>query len=521
MAIFPKILLFAPIALLFACSSSETAGGTTETENAIAMEGDGTVSIHVFAGKSEASRIAYRVLPSWFVPDTTGEIAEEDYTYRGTADSTGKIVIENHKQGSFTIQIGSKDSVIAYQYTLNNLSEKFDVKHASLTASGSVKGWISVPENAKHAWVHIPGTGKVQKTDSLGNFVINGVPSGDLVLRAWDTDTKECIAEAEISVPAKDTLELGHVEAPNEIVVKKTMRINPSKLISSWMQPLTAPFVLTLRLDSTNFNFSEALPDGSDIHLRHSDGTEIPMQIDLWDTSIQNAAINVLIQDLSDTAEIWTLEWGEIYEPAQEQVDVWKDIDDSLWYELNSVEIFNFDSVSAYNDLPSAVKKHSWYIQLHETDSVNTDSVTITTLNATDYLQKDTQGRGGYVVHLNYKEEYPNFAAIGTRLSYSTLNLSRMDSLIVWIRGDGEYEIILENFSFNNKNYKASYKAEAKSSWQRVVVRPEDFNTVHRDYHGWESTRDKITHFSVFVYNGSEIWLDNVRIYGINRDEFN
>ena len=197
MAIFPKILLFAPIALLFACSSSETAGGTTETENAIAMEGDGTVSIHVFAGKSEASRIAYRVLPSWFVPDTTGEIAEEDYTYRGTADSTGKIVIENHKQGSFTIQIGSKDSVIAYQYTLNNLSEKFDVKHASLTANGSVKGWISVPENAKYGWVHIPGTGKVQKTDSLGNFVINGVPSGDLVLRAWDTDTKECIAEAE------------------------------------------------------------------------------------------------------------------------------------------------------------------------------------------------------------------------------------------------------------------------------------------------------------------------------------
>ena len=115
------------------------------------------------------------------------------------------------------------------------------------------------------------------------------------------------------------------------------------------------------------------------------------MQIDLWDTSIQNAAINVLIQDLSDTAEIWTLEWGEIYEPAQEQVDVWKDIDDSLWYELNSVEIFNFDSVSAYNDLPSAVKKHSWYIQLHETDSVNTDSVTITTLNATDYLQKDSR----------------------------------------------------------------------------------------------------------------------------------
>ena len=340
------------------------------------------------------------------------------------------------------------------------------------------------------------------------------------MLKAWDTATNECIAQAEIDIQSKDTLDIGHVEAPDENIVKKTMRINPSTLISSWMQPISAPYVLTLRLDSTNFDFSEALPDGSDLHLHHSDGTEIPMQIDIWDTTIQYAAINILVTDLEDTLGPWIMEWGDIYEPAQKQTDVWKDISDSLRFELNSVEIFHFDSASSYNDLPSSVRKHSWYIQLHETDSTNTDSVTITTLNATEYLQKDSQGRGGNVVHLEYSENYPSFAAIGTRLSYSVLNWSRMDSLVVWIRGDGEYEIILENFSFDNRNYKASYKAKASSKWERIVVRPEDFNTVHKDYHGWEATRDKITHFSVFVYNGTEIWLDNVRAYGVNRDDF-
>ena len=105
MAIFRKIFLLAPLALLFACSSSEMAGGTTETENAIADK-DGKVAIQVFSGDKAASRISYRVLPSWYIADTTGEIANEDYTYRGVSDDNGKIVIENHKQGDYTIQIG-------------------------------------------------------------------------------------------------------------------------------------------------------------------------------------------------------------------------------------------------------------------------------------------------------------------------------------------------------------------------------------------------------------------------------
>lgn len=519
MAIFRKIFLLAPLALLFACSSSEMAGGTTETENAIADK-DGKVAIQVFSGDKAASRISYRVLPNWYIADTTGEIANEDYTYRGVSDDNGKIVIENHKQGDYTIQIGGGDSSIAYRYSLNKVTEQFIVEKAAMAANGSVKGWVSLPEGEKYTWVHIPGIGRVVKTDSKGQFVIAGVPVGSLVLKVWDTATNECIAQAEIDIQSKDTLDIGHVEAPDENIVKKTMRINPSTLISSWMQPISAPYVLTLRLDSTNFDFSEALPDGSDLHLHHSDGTEIPMQIDIWDTTIQYAAINILVTDLEDTLGPWIMEWGDIYEPAQKQTDVWKDISDSLRFELNSVEIFHFDSASSYNDLPSSVRKHSWYIQLHETDSTNTDSVTITTLNATEYLQKDSQGRGGNVVHLEYSENYPSFAAIGTRLSYSVLNWSRMDSLVVWIRGDGEYEIILENFSFDNRNYKASYKAKASSKWERIVVRPEDFNTVHKDYHGWEATRDKITHFSVFVYNGTEIWLDNVRAYGVNRDDF-
>ena len=518
MAIFRKIFLFAPLAILFACSSSEMAGGTTETENAFA-DTSAKVVIQVFSGSEQASRVAYRVLPSWYIADTTGKIADDDYIYRGEASKDGKILIENHQKGDYTIQIGDGDSVLVYQYSLNKLSEKFIVEKALLSANGSVKGWISVPEGAPYAWVHVPGIGRVVKTDSLGNFFFKNMPIGKVALKAWDTENDNLIAATEVDIPSNDTLDLGHVEAPNELIVKKTMKLNPSSLISSWMRPIQAPYVLVLRLDSTNFNFDEALSDGSDIHLRNHDGDELPMQIDSWDSARQSASINILIEDLNDTTAPWVLEWGEIYNPPQKQVNVWKDISDSLWYELNTVEVFHFDSASTYNDLPSPLRKHSWYIQLHETDSVNTDSVTVTTMNATEHLQKDTQGRSGLVVHYEYDETYPSFAVIGTRLTNTTHDWSRLDSIVAWVRGDGDIEIILENFSFD-KNYKASYKTQAYSKWTRLVVRPEDFNTVHRDYHGWDATRDKITHFSLFAYNGTEIWLDNVRLYGINRDDF-
>ena len=40
-----------------------------------------------------------------------------------------------------------------------------------------------------------------------------------------------------------------------------------------------------------------------------------------------------------------------------------------------------------------------------------------------------------------------------------------------------------------------------------------------REYHGWEFVRNRITNFTVFSYNGTETWIDAVRIYGINRDD--
>lgn len=506
-----KIFPIIPMIFFGACTNSDMAGGTTETENAIA-----TVSIQVNNGKKPA-KASYRVLPSWYVTDSTGNVNADDITYVGETDSLGRILIENHKEGSYTIQIEQGDSALVYQYTINSLRKKFSVSNATLQKKGAIKGWLSLPENAKYAWVNIEGIGRVVKTDSLGFFKANSLPVGQLSIKSWGIDNVECIGEAYVDIPAGETLHIGHVLAPSKIGIVRSISFLPTDLVSDWMRPLQAPFVLTLRLDSTNFDFSKARKDGSDLQLFASNGARVPMAIDSWETDIKSASINIRLDKLADTLNTWTLEYGDPDAVAPEKVNIWKGISDSLWYELNTIEIFNFENGSIHNDLPSPLKRDSWYAQLHKTDTL-TDSVTTSYISTAAIIEANNWL--GKVMHIEYKVDFPDIMVFGTRLTRHPHDWSRMDSLVVWMKTDGDFEVILETLD-EDINYKASYKGKGKgfSDWNRLMIKPEDFTYKIRDYHGWEYVRNKITTFTVFTYNSTELWIDNVRAYGVNRDD--
>ena len=199
-------------------------------------------------------------------------------------------------------------------------------------------------------------------------------------------------------------------------------------------------------------------------------------------------------------------------------MDIWEGISDSLWYELNTVEIFNFESGSPVSDLPSPLRRDAWYVQLHKKDTL-TDSVTVSFLSSNASVTT-VDSRMGKAMHIDYAVDYPDIVVFGTRLTRHQHDWSRMDSLVVWMRTDGDFEIILESLD-DPLNYKASYKGTGKSliEWTRYCLKPEDFTYKIRDYHGWEYVRNRITNFTIFSYNGTETWIDAVRVYGVNRDD--
>ena len=418
-----KIFPALPLVFLGACTNSDMAGGTTETENTFAQE-TGYVSIQVYSGK-EPAKASFRVLPSWFVTDSTGNVDANDFLYAGETDSLGKIRIDNHKIGSYTIQIEQGDSALVYQYTLNGLSKNFSVPKAFLKKKGTVNGWVSLPDKAKHAWINFEGIGRVARTDSLGFFVADGLPVGQVSIKSWSGDDTECIAEAKVAVPTADTLRIGHLISPAKSGLVQRLDFKPTDLVSDWMRPLSVPFILTLRLDSTNFDFTKARDDGSDVMLYASNGTTVPMQIENWDPDIRSAVISIRLENLADTLDIWSLESGNPDAVAPEKVDLWEGISDSLWYELNTVEVFNFESGSIFSDLPSPLRKDAWYAQLHKKDTL-TDSVTVSYLSSNASVTT-VDSRMGKAMHIDYAVDYPDIVVFGTRLTRHGL-AGRMDA---------------------------------------------------------------------------------------------
>ncbi len=506
---FNKLLYLVPFGLLVACTANnDTAGNTTEIENAIA--------IRLFEDGTPAAKVRYQVLPSWYVADTT-ETGIVNYTYEGETDTNGWVHIDGHQNGSYTINFTKGDSSIVLQYTLNNLNHEYTLDSASLEAVGSVKGLVDLPDSANYAWVAVQGVNTIVKTDSLGQFVIQKAPCGNVTVSAWDSDELSAIGETSASVTSNDTIDLGLIENPNKVIPENAIRFMPSDLISDWMRPLSFPTVLVLRLTEENFDFSKAEKDGSDIRLYDGSNNLIPFEIDGWDTTINSATLNIRVESAADTVRPWMLMWGDKKAKKIEDVKIWEGLSDSLVKALNSVTIFDFEEGSQYNALPAPLH-YTWYIQPHDSATI----IEALQKDPTSGIEKaDSSIFGKNVLHVQYQaNKLGRYVVLGTRIANHKHDLSRLDSVEVWVKGSGDFEVVLETVVESDTNYKTTYKSAVNENWTRVVITPADFTSPDKkSYHGWDVTRNKITRFTIFMYNGTDLWIDNAKMYGINLDD--
>lgn len=71
-------------------------------------------------------------------------------------------------------------------------------------------------------------------------------------------------------------------------------------------------FPVLIRLDESNFNFGEALPDGRDVRFAKENGTHLKYQIEMWDTTEKKAALWVKVDTVfgNDSTHTLTMLWG-------------------------------------------------------------------------------------------------------------------------------------------------------------------------------------------------------------------
>jgi len=269
------------------------------------------------------------------------------------------------------------------------------------------------------------------------------------------------------------------------------------------------PTVATLRLDSSTVNFKATDSLGRDLIVERMDSVPLPFSIVYWDRHASLGRIHVRLDSLQQSAGSQIrLRWKCPLQVRSSPTTVWRAIPALQALALNSILVDDFERTTTRSLLPDSA---SWY-------NGATDSATV----SVPKLDTAGLGRSGRAVHITYKAPSATYqyALLGIALGKNPVNLHSLDSMVVWVRGSGKLSIAFDRLTAGNKG-KAWLHTTLTSGWTRVRIRPQDFDsasTVANNV-GWEGVRHTITNLSFLVAGGSELWVDDIRFYGVNRND--
>ena len=169
---------------------------------------------------------------------------------------------------------------------------------ASLNIPGRIK--ISLPDGAvEGGYLYIPGTpiavNVLGNADSTGAMILDSIPPGrikELILgRRGKPGMMRVLAKNIIVMPGVTT-----VIPFTDWSYYTTIKVNATPR-STLGGPVTG-IPLLLRLDSGNFDFSQARADGADIRFSKEDGSSLPCQVQSWDSLQRQALVWVRVDSV-------------------------------------------------------------------------------------------------------------------------------------------------------------------------------------------------------------------------------
>lgn len=285
--------------------------------------------------------------------------------------------------------------------------------------------------------------------------------------------------------------------------------VSVDSLLPDWNHPKQVPTVATLRLDATNFDFSKADSIGSDVDVATQDSAPVPFATVFWDKRGKRARLHVRIDtSLLGRNSRFLVRWGRPSQARGNPSAVWMGIPDSQKLEINSVLVDDFEHGSMQNLLP---EPQTWY-------TATSDSAKISWFTLGAAGAKRTGNALGIAYSANTITG--QYALMGSKMGPGTYSLRSLDSLVFQVRGNGSFYPSFDHY-VNRRGYKARTKVVIDSTWRRVRVRPVDFDTTvdASGNIGWSRIRDSVTNLTFMISGNGELWIDDIRIHGIDRDD--
>ena len=508
-----NLLVLLSCILLFACSTdNEIAGASTvETENACI--------INVVNNKEKpVSYAVARIRPLWYIQGTSSNSQSDVLEF--TADSLGNIVMSSADFDKGYIEIIDGNEGVFRAIAASDL-KKNKLTTMQLEKLGSVSGKADIPEGSDYAWIQVYGTDKLIKTNAKGEFTLDSLPPASYQIRAVISEDEAAIGEASVKVSAGEKNNIKTLAKPDlaneQLEQWAHLRVIPiDSTISDWMRPIAETTVVFVRLDSVNFDFGEAMKNGNDIRFTDQDGNRLAFKKAFWSDSLKQAELQIRINGTS-SVESLVMYWGKTAALDASSNDVWKDLPDSLVTAIHSIKIIDFDSQKLETAFDYGDGTRDWYFNPQDSNVTTTPSRD----NVQDAFEFNDE-RQSYVFHWkSTSKKKGKWSMIGSRINRNPSSLEGIDSIVFFAKGSGELGFAIE--VLNEPTGKTKYVDYLDSNWKRFSFTPDDFVPGDGEYGnmGWDFVKARVTTFSIWIVDDSEMWIDDVILYGVNRDNFN
>lgn len=202
-------------------------------------------------------------------------------------------------------------------------------------------------------------------------------------------------------------------------------------------------------------------------------------------------------------------------------LDAGTSVDTLLWFQdLSHEYVFeDFDDSDNLNNLAKTYPNYGWYYIPHKGASFESpDSV-----GGFAGALVDDGARGKYL-SLKFTIRDTGYVMLGTRLGLDTgyYDLSALTAVRLKVRGDCMFAVALEHYrQIENNNYnKALWFTKASDEWTELVLRPGEEIVDSKNYQvSWDEISSEIGIFSIFIYNGSFLEIDEIVFEGVGSIE--
>ena len=175
----------------------------------------------------------------------------------------------------------------------------------------------------------------------------------------------------------------------------------------------------------------------------------------------------------------------------------------------------DFDDGDSLNNLAKTYKNFGWYYMPHKGAVFESPDSAGGFAGA---LVDD--GAGGKYLSLKYVIQDTGYVMLGTHLGLDSgyYDLSALSAVRLKVRGDCDFAIALEHYrQIENNNYnKALWMVAANDEWTDLVLHPGKEVLDSENYQvPWGEISNEIGIFSIFIYNGTRLEIDEIVFEGI------